>query len=139
MDVAPNLNIWKDEFITICGDCSVVLCCRVSPMQKADVTRLVKQKLGTTLAIGDGANDVNMILEAHVVRAAAHSLSTGSCPSTSHNHILTHTHTHSLSLVLVAVMKPKELNTKISLTHSLILTLSILINSVSRSADRGVQ
>ena len=40
-------------------------------MQKADVTRLVKEKLGTTLAIGDGANDVNMILEAHVVRAAS--------------------------------------------------------------------
>jgi P-type E1-E2 ATPase len=31
------------------------------------VVRLVKEKLGKiTLAIGDGANDVNMIQEAHI-------------------------------------------------------------------------
>lgn len=37
--------------------------CRVSPMQKADVVRLVKEKVknSITLAIGDGANDVSMI------------------------------------------------------------------------------
>jgi P-type E1-E2 ATPase len=40
--------------------------CRVTPGQKAEVVRLVKQKGKMTLAIGDGANDVNMILEAHV-------------------------------------------------------------------------
>lgn len=44
-----------------------VICCRVSPKEKADVVRLVKNHLGEiTLAIGDGANDVNMIQEAHV-------------------------------------------------------------------------
>jgi len=44
-----------------------VLCCRVSPMQKADIVSYVKDVLKKiTLAIGDGANDVNMILEAHV-------------------------------------------------------------------------
>ena len=36
-----------------------------------------------------------------------------------------HTHTHSLSLVLVVVMTSKELKTKISHTHSLILTHSL--------------
>ena len=39
----------------------------MSPRQKADVTRLVKSVLQQiTLAIGDGANDVGMILEGDV-------------------------------------------------------------------------
>jgi phospholipid-translocating ATPase len=39
-----------------------VICCRVSPLQKALIVRLVKDGLGAmTLAIGDGANDVSMI------------------------------------------------------------------------------
>ena len=47
--------------------CESVICCRVSPKEKADVVRLVKNNLGkVTLAIGDGANDVNMIQEAHI-------------------------------------------------------------------------
>ncbi|KAJ2160388.1 phospholipid transporting ATPase [Coemansia sp. RSA 552] len=47
--------------------CQSVLCCRVSPLQKALVVRLVKEGLGTLcLAIGDGANDVSMIQEADV-------------------------------------------------------------------------
>ncbi len=42
--------------------CEGVICCRVSPLQKALVVRLVKDGLGAmTLAIGDGANDVSMI------------------------------------------------------------------------------
>ncbi|KAJ2908740.1 phospholipid transporting ATPase, partial [Coemansia aciculifera] len=47
--------------------CKSVLCCRVSPLQKALVVRMVKQGLGTLcLAVGDGANDVSMIQEADV-------------------------------------------------------------------------
>ncbi|KAJ1794613.1 phospholipid transporting ATPase, partial [Coemansia sp. RSA 2399] len=47
--------------------CQSVLCCRVSPLQKALVVRLVKEGLGTLcLSIGDGANDVSMIQEADV-------------------------------------------------------------------------
>ncbi|KAJ2714823.1 phospholipid transporting ATPase, partial [Coemansia spiralis] len=47
--------------------CQSVLCCRVSPLQKALVVRLVKEGLGTLcLAVGDGANDVSMIQEADV-------------------------------------------------------------------------
>jgi len=39
-----------------------VLCCRSTPLQKASVVKLAKEKLnGKTLAIGDGANDVSMI------------------------------------------------------------------------------
>jgi Cation transport ATPase len=42
--------------------CDGVICCRVSPLQKALVVQMVKDGLGVTcLAIGDGANDVSMI------------------------------------------------------------------------------
>jgi len=44
-----------------------VVCCRVSPKQKADVVALAKQNGSwVTLAVGDGANDVSMIMEAHI-------------------------------------------------------------------------
>ena len=45
-----------------------VVCCRVSPGQKADVVRLIKldDPDVITLSIGDGANDVSMIREAHI-------------------------------------------------------------------------
>ncbi len=47
--------------------CEGVVCCRVSPKQKALVVLLVKNGLDTvTLAIGDGANDVSMIQVADV-------------------------------------------------------------------------
>ena len=48
--------------------CRVVLCCRVSPQQKADIVKLVRlsKHSSRTLAIGDGANDVNMITAAHI-------------------------------------------------------------------------
>lgn len=39
-----------------------VICCRVTPLQKAQVVELIKKhKKAVTLAIGDGANDVSMI------------------------------------------------------------------------------
>ncbi|KAM7269267.1 hypothetical protein ACFE04_024764 [Oxalis oulophora] len=47
--------------------CHAVVCCRVSPLQKAQVTSLVKKGARKiTLSIGDGANDVSMIQAAHV-------------------------------------------------------------------------
>ncbi|KAJ3194579.1 hypothetical protein HK101_002390 [Irineochytrium annulatum] len=47
--------------------CRAVVCCRVSPKQKARVVSLVRKGLGAMcLAIGDGANDVSMIQEADV-------------------------------------------------------------------------
>ncbi|XP_020219615.1 probable phospholipid-transporting ATPase 4 [Cajanus cajan] len=57
----------KHQFLGLAVDCASVICCRVSPKQKALVTRLVKQGTGkTTLAIGDGANDVGMIQAADI-------------------------------------------------------------------------
>lgn len=42
--------------------CQSVLCCRVTPGQKADVVKLVRKHTDSlTMCIGDGANDVNMI------------------------------------------------------------------------------
>ncbi|KAB8112726.1 hypothetical protein EE612_051416, partial [Oryza sativa] len=47
--------------------CHSVVCCRVSPLQKAQVASLVKKGAHKiTLSIGDGANDVSMIQAAHV-------------------------------------------------------------------------
>ena len=46
--------------------CAAVVCCRVSPKQKALVTALVRSTGVVTLGIGDGANDVGMIQEAHI-------------------------------------------------------------------------
>ncbi|CAI7906865.1 unnamed protein product [Closterium sp. NIES-54] len=47
--------------------CKAVVCCRVSPLQKAQVTALMRDGAGkVTLSIGDGANDVSMIQAAHV-------------------------------------------------------------------------
>ncbi|KAJ1917674.1 hypothetical protein H4219_003086 [Mycoemilia scoparia] len=49
-----------------------VICCRSSPLQKAQVVRLVKTGLdAVTLAIGDGANDVSMIQAADIGVAIA--------------------------------------------------------------------
>uniref|UniRef100_A0A8C9VF32 Phospholipid-transporting ATPase n=1 Tax=Scleropages formosus TaxID=113540 RepID=A0A8C9VF32_SCLFO len=47
--------------------CRTVICCRVTPLQKAQVVELVKRRRrAVTLAIGDGANDVSMIKTAHI-------------------------------------------------------------------------
>ncbi|XP_047313669.1 putative phospholipid-transporting ATPase 9 [Impatiens glandulifera] len=57
----------KNVFLELAVSCASVICCRSSPMQKALVTRLVKEGTGkTTLAVGDGANDVGMLQEADI-------------------------------------------------------------------------
>ncbi|WOH13402.1 hypothetical protein DCAR_0832912 [Daucus carota subsp. sativus] len=57
----------KKMFLDLAVECSSVICCRSSPKQKALVTRLVKEETKkTTLAIGDGANDVGMLQEADI-------------------------------------------------------------------------
>ncbi|XP_065883970.1 phospholipid-transporting ATPase IB-like [Dysidea avara] len=58
----------SQEFLDVAMNCGAVICCRVTPLQKAQVVQLVKTKVkdSITLAIGDGANDVTMIQAAHV-------------------------------------------------------------------------
>ncbi|KAL1262357.1 hypothetical protein QQF64_007622 [Cirrhinus molitorella] len=56
-----------DQFVELCKYCRAVLCCRVTPLQKSAVVKIIRQKLRVmTLAVGDGANDVNMIQAADV-------------------------------------------------------------------------
>ncbi len=45
-----------------------VICCRASPSQKAELVKSIRKRVkkSITLAIGDGANDIAMIQEAHV-------------------------------------------------------------------------
>ena len=65
--ILTNLE-YKKYFLKISKSCEAVICCRVSPKEKADVVRLIKNddESTITLAIGDGANDVSMIMEAHI-------------------------------------------------------------------------
>ncbi|ORY67355.1 P-type ATPase-like protein [Pseudomassariella vexata] len=57
----------RQKFLLLCKQCKSVLCCRVSPAQKAAVVAMVKTGLDVmTLSVGDGANDVAMIQEADV-------------------------------------------------------------------------
>jgi phospholipid-transporting ATPase len=58
----------KEDFLKSATLCEVVLACRVSPAQKAEVVSLIRNRFPdkNTLSIGDGANDVPMILKAHI-------------------------------------------------------------------------
>jgi phospholipid-translocating ATPase len=52
----------RPVFLDLATNCKAVLCCRVSPLQKAKCVELIKKTRNVmTLAIGDGANDVSMI------------------------------------------------------------------------------
>ncbi|XP_020292724.1 probable phospholipid-transporting ATPase IA isoform X3 [Pseudomyrmex gracilis] len=66
LDYALSCDIRMD-FLELCSACKVVICCRVSPIQKSEVVDLITtNKKAVTLAIGDGANDVAMIQKAHI-------------------------------------------------------------------------
>lgn len=55
-------SLVEKAFVDLATSCQAVICCRVTPKQKALMVQVVKKhKQAVTLAIGDGANDVNMI------------------------------------------------------------------------------
>lgn len=59
----------EELLFAVASNCEAVIACRVSPKQKALLVNLVRHNIvpePVTLAIGDGANDVGMIQEAHV-------------------------------------------------------------------------
>ncbi|KAF8936726.1 putative aminophospholipid-translocase [Dissophora ornata] len=61
------LDNLRDSFIAITVLLPVVVCCRCSPTQKADIARLIKQYTKKRICcIGDGGNDVSMIQQADV-------------------------------------------------------------------------
>ncbi|KAG5441789.1 putative phospholipid-transporting ATPase IF [Clonorchis sinensis] len=67
----PSLRM---AFLDLCLKVTAVLCCRMTPLQKASVVKLVQIGLSelkhgskpVTAAVGDGGNDVSMILQANV-------------------------------------------------------------------------
>ena len=71
---APILyGLFKDDemtknFFQIAYHSNTVICCRVSPSQKSQVIQQMKNfnPKAITLAIGDGGNDVSMIMEANI-------------------------------------------------------------------------
>ncbi|XP_024528142.1 probable phospholipid-transporting ATPase IA [Selaginella moellendorffii] len=56
----------KLVFLELCQLCRTVICCRVSPIQKAKVVKILREHGAVTLAIGDGANDMAMLQEADI-------------------------------------------------------------------------
>eukprot|EP01064_Diplonema_japonicum_P021924 TRINITY_DN3151_c6_g1_i1.p1 TRINITY_DN3151_c6_g1~~TRINITY_DN3151_c6_g1_i1.p1 ORF type:complete len:1296 (+),score=157.47 TRINITY_DN3151_c6_g1_i1:115-4002(+) len=55
-----------ERFKSLALKVSTALCCRVTPMQKADIVKLIQDQDRTCLGVGDGANDVSMIQRAKV-------------------------------------------------------------------------
>ena len=54
-------------FLDLALNCQAVIVCRATPLQKANIVKLVRERVNACcLAIGDGANDVSMIQEANV-------------------------------------------------------------------------
>ena len=68
LSIIFSSNKTTNNFLEIALKASSVICCRVSPLQKSKVVKKVKKydKNAITLAIGDGGNDVSMIMEAHL-------------------------------------------------------------------------
>ena len=56
----------KRRLAVITSMCQTVIACRLSPVQKSQLVRLMKEWGNQTAAIGDGGNDISMIQEAHV-------------------------------------------------------------------------
>ncbi|XP_043259044.1 phospholipid-transporting ATPase IF-like [Colletes gigas] len=66
--IAVALRTCLEEFRFVGMACEAVVCCRLTPLQKSEIVRMVKEERTQphTAAIGDGGNDVAMIQEAHV-------------------------------------------------------------------------
>jgi phospholipid-translocating P-type ATPase (flippase) len=67
LEVLLSENKCVELFFQLTEGCKTVICCRVSPGQKKKMVSAVKSKYNhISLAVGDGANDVSMILEASI-------------------------------------------------------------------------
>ena len=72
MTLETNTEVNEEDeeklFMSIAKHATSVVCCRVSPSQKAKVVLMMKRfnPKAVTLAIGDGGNDVPMIMEANI-------------------------------------------------------------------------
>ena len=68
LGIIQSSETLTESFVSVAIKADVVLACRVSPKQKADIVQMIRLRFPnkSTLAIGDGANDVSMIASAHV-------------------------------------------------------------------------
>jgi phospholipid-translocating ATPase len=67
LDVCLSSAILEDTFFRVATKAPCVCVCRCSPTQKAIITKKISEYTGKrTCSVGDGGNDVGMILEAHV-------------------------------------------------------------------------
>ncbi|EGR28204.1 phospholipid-translocating p-type flippase family protein, putative [Ichthyophthirius multifiliis] len=68
LDSLAVQNKFLHQFMHLTSYADSMIVCRVSPKQKRQIVDMYRKKYPsiTTLAIGDGANDVNMIIGAHV-------------------------------------------------------------------------
>lgn len=60
------LEEFSEELLQLASSSKSLICCRASPSQKAELTRVARKLGQRTLAIGDGGNDCPMILAADV-------------------------------------------------------------------------
>ena len=67
LDVCLSSPLLEDTFFRVATKAPCVCVCRCSPTQKAIITKKISVFTGKrTCSVGDGGNDVGMILEAHV-------------------------------------------------------------------------
>ncbi|KAI9788660.1 MAG: hypothetical protein M1835_002165 [Candelina submexicana] len=68
LSIVEENELLKSLFFDLAVLVDSVICCRASPSQKASLVHTIRTKVkrSVTLAIGDGANDIAMIQEAHV-------------------------------------------------------------------------
>lgn len=68
LSVIESDEILLARFLNLAILVDSVICCRASPKQKAFLVKSIRKQVNDsiTLAIGDGANDIAMIQEAHV-------------------------------------------------------------------------
>lgn len=68
LSIIESNEILMAQFLRLAVLADSVVCCRASPKQKALLVKSIRKQVSDsiTLAIGDGANDIAMIQEAHV-------------------------------------------------------------------------
>jgi len=67
LDLFMSVPLLEQKFLTSACQAPSVCVCRCSPTQKADITKKISEFTGKRVAgVGDGGNDVGMILEAHI-------------------------------------------------------------------------
>eukprot|EP00475_Leptophrys_vorax_P015182 TRINITY_DN2154_c0_g1_i1.p1 TRINITY_DN2154_c0_g1~~TRINITY_DN2154_c0_g1_i1.p1 ORF type:complete len:1151 (+),score=308.65 TRINITY_DN2154_c0_g1_i1:37-3489(+) len=66
-EAKERLTKTRNDFFDLASRCKSLVCCRLTPLQKATMVREIRERTkAITLAVGDGANDEQMILTADV-------------------------------------------------------------------------